>query len=376
VTPSSNPYRFGAPVEDAWFCDRTVELETLLARMRDGIHVILLSPRRYGKTSLVQEALQRFRRGGGRAGYADLIRATSEHEVAAEILAATVNGVLRRPRRAARSLEEVIARLRVTPSVSVTPEGHVSFTFEPALARRAWQQILDDALDLLADAGRRGPVALALDEFQQVAEVGAGIGGAFKAAADRLTNVSLLFAGSHRSVMEKLTRTRGAPLYGMGEVVTLEIVPREEMTRYLRRRARAGGKRLTGATAELLFERAGGVPNDVQWLAHAAYEHTVGEDLDERAIDAGLAAVVARQSSSFAERFEALAPSQQRTLKALAESPTRHVYGRDFLERVEVANANAVRKALAVLARAELVERSQGAWRLTNPFLRAWLLRA
>jgi hypothetical protein len=118
------------------------------------------------------------------------------------------------------------------------------------------------------------------------------------------------------------------------------------------------------------------VPNDVQWLAHAAYEHTAGEEVDERAIDAGLAAVVARQSSSFAERFEALAPSQQRTLKALAESPTRHVYGRDFLERVEVANANAVRKALAALARAELVERSQGAWRLTNPFLRAWLLRA
>ena len=231
--------------------------------------------------------------------------------MAAEILVATVNGVLRRPRRAARSLEEVIARLRVTPSVSVTPEGHVSFAFEPALARRAWQQILDDALDVLADAGRRGPVALALDEFQQVAEVGAGIGGAFKAAADRLTNVSLLFAGSHQSVMEKLTRARGAPLYGMGEVLTLEIVPSEEMTSYLRRRARAGGKRLTKATAELLFERAGGVPNDVQWLAHAAYEHTAGEEVDERAIDAGLAAVVARQSSSFAERFEALAPSQQ-----------------------------------------------------------------
>ena len=54
MTSSGNPYRFGAPVEDAWFCDRTGELETLLARMRDGIHVILLSPRRYGKTSLVQ----------------------------------------------------------------------------------------------------------------------------------------------------------------------------------------------------------------------------------------------------------------------------------------------------------------------------------
>jgi hypothetical protein len=343
--------------------------------MDDGIHVIVLSPRRYGKTSLVHAALARFRAGGGRAGYADLIRATSEHEVAAEILAATVNGVLRRSRRAARSLEEVLARLRVTPSVSVTAEGQVSFAFEPALARRAWQQILDDALDLLADAAQQGAVALALDEFQQVAEVGAGIGGAFKAAADRLTNVSLVFAGSHQSVMEKLVRTRGAPLYGMGEVLTLEIVPRAEMAGYLQRRARAGGKRLAKTTAEELFDRAGGIPNDVQWLAHTAYEHAPGGTIDGQAIEAGLAAIVARQSSSFAERFEALAPSQQRTLKALAETPTEQVYGRRFLDHVDVANANAVRKALAVLARAELVERSDGAWRLTNPFLRAWLRR-
>ena len=216
-------------------------------------------------------------------------------------------------------------------------------------------------------------MALALDEFQQVAEVGPGIGGAFKAAADRLTNVSLLFSGSHESVMENLVRTRGAPLYGMGEVVTLGIVSREEMVDYLRRRARSGGKRLAKTTAEQLFDRAGGIPNDVQWLAHAAYEHAAGDVIDEQAIDAGLAAIVARQSSSFAERFESLAPSQQRTLKALAESPTEHVYSRRFLEQVEVANANAVRKALAALARAELVERRDGVWRLTNPFLRAWL---
>ncbi len=374
MTPR-NPYRFGAPVENAWFCDRDDELQALVRRMQDGIHMIVLSPRRYGKTSLLQTALRTFRAGGGRAGYADLIRATSEHEVATEILTATVNGVLRRGRRAARTLEHVLARLRLTPSVSVSTEGNVSFAFEPGVARRAWQQILDDALDLLADAAKQGPVTLALDEFQQVAEIGSGIGGAFKAAADRLTNVSLVFAGSHQSVMERITRTRGAPLYGMGEVLSLGIVPREEMVDYMRRRARAGGKRLTKAVAELLFDRAGGIPNDVQWLAHAAFEHATQEAIDEQAISAGLDAIVARQSSSFAERFETLAPSQQRTLKALAHSPTEHVYSREFLDRVDVANANAVRKALATLSQAELVERAGGSWGLTNPFLREWLRR-
>lgn len=45
------PYRFGAPVEPPWFGDREEGLEVLTGRMAAGIHVFVLWPRRYGKTS-------------------------------------------------------------------------------------------------------------------------------------------------------------------------------------------------------------------------------------------------------------------------------------------------------------------------------------
>lgn len=373
---TENPYHFGSPASSPHFCDRQAEVADLQARMADGIHVVLLGPRRYGKSSIVERAIGGFRAAGGRAGYADLIRCTSEAEVATETLRAVVNGVLRVPRRARAQLEGILRRLRVTPTVSVGSDGSLSFGLDPSVGARAWGQVLDDALTLLDEAGRDGPVALALDEFQRVAEVGAaGMGGAFKAAADRLTGTSLVLCGSHVSVMERLTRTRGAPLYGMGELVVVDVIDEDRMLPYLQRRARAGGKRMTKAAAGYLYQRAGAVPNDVQWLAYSAYEAARGPEIDHGAIDAGLAAVVGRQATNFAERFESLAPSQQRVLKALADSPTARIFTKAFLDQVQVANANAVRKAVDVLSELELVRRRAGTYELASPFLRAWLLR-
>jgi len=374
---TNNPYHFGSPASAPYFCDREAEVADLQARMADAVHVFLLGPRRYGKSSIVERAIDGFRAAGGRAGYADLIRCTTEAEVATETLQAVVNGVLRAPKRAVERLEGVLRRLRVAPTVSFAPDGSVTFGVDPSVGSRSWPQILDDALTLLDEAGADGPVALALDEFQRIADIGEkGMGGAFKAATDRLTQASLVLSGSHLSVMERLTRARGAPLYGMGELVVIDVIAEDEMVAYLRRRARAGDKAMSRDAARYLYALAGAVPNDVQWLAYSAFEAAGdGAEIDDAAIDAGMDAVVGRQASNFAERFEVLAPSQQRVLKALAEAPTSKLFTKVFMDRVQVANANAVRRAIDVLSGHELVQRRAGVYEVASPFLVAWLRR-
>lgn len=369
-----NPFRYGAPVEAASFCDRNEELAALTARMRDGIHAFVLSPRRYGKTSLLLEALRRFRKGGGRGGYANLLLATTEAEVAGVVLTAVVREVLRPVGRTRRSLEEVLGHLRVAPQIEFSPDGKVTLTLQPAVGSERWYEVLEDAVALVERAGERRPAALVLDEFQQVADIGPkGLGGAFKALADEARGTSLVFSGSRLTVMQRLTRGRGAPLLGMGETFDLDVVPEDEMTAHLVARAKQGGKRLTRADARALYRRAAAVPNDVQWLAHAAFE-AAGDNIDAEAIEAGLRSIVARQAGFFAERFESLAPSQQRIVRELARSPREKVYAKAFLDAVMVANANAVTTALRALAEQELVRREGRQWRLASPFFRAWLL--
>ena len=58
----TNPYRYGAPVSGSQFTGRHAELRAVADRMRNGINILVLSPRRYGKTSLIEKAAGRVSR--------------------------------------------------------------------------------------------------------------------------------------------------------------------------------------------------------------------------------------------------------------------------------------------------------------------------
>ncbi len=373
------PYRFGAPVDPPWFCDRQRELGVVVDRMEAGIHVFVLSPRRYGKTSLIRRASERVASAGGRTAYANLLLATNEAEVATVILQAVLRGVLGPAGRARHSLESLLRRLRVHPSVSIGLDGAVSVSLDPSLAAGRWIDVVADAVAVLHQAAGHRPAALVLDEFQVVSTIGrTGLGGAFKALADGAEGVSLVFAGSHLAVMEQLTKGAGAPLHGMGERLVLDVVPEEPMVAYLQRRARTAGKRMGRSTAGLVYRLADAVPNYVQQLALAGLE-AAGADVEIAGghVELGLRTIVERQASTFAQQFEALAsaPAQQRTLKELARRPTASVYAKAFLDAVGVANANAVTTALHALDGREMVVRKDRVWDVADPFLRRWLVQ-
>jgi uncharacterized protein len=374
------PYRFGAPVEPPWFCDREAELDVLTARMAGGIHVFVLSPRRYGKTSLIARAMDLVEADGGCCAYANLLFATSEVELAATILQAVVRGLLGPAHRARHSLESILRHVRVTPRVTVTPDGSISLGLDAAAVGGAWLDVVRDALGVLRSATERRPAVLVLDEFQVAATVGRkGVGGAFKALADEAAGASIVFSGSHLSVMEQLTKGTGAPLHGMGERLVLDVVPEEPMVAYLQRRARSAGKRLDRSAARLVYRSADAVPNYVQQLALAAFEAAGGGDtVGEEHVDAGFETIVEREAGSYAQQFEDLggAPAQQRILRALARRPTGSVYAKEFLDAVSVANANAVTTALRALDGRELVVRKGRVWDVADPFLRRWLSRS
>lgn len=342
--------------------------------------MFLLSPRRYGKTSLVKRAIAVATATGQRCAYANLLAATNEAELASIILQAVVRGVLGPMGRARRSLESVLQRLRVAPKVTVGPDGSISLALDLAMVGAAWLDVIRDALAVLQETTGRQPSVLVLDEFQVVARIGRkGVGGAFKVLADEATETSIVFSGSHLAVMEQLTKGTGAPLHGMGERLVLDVVPEEPMVTYLQRRARAGGKRLTRGTGQLIYQGGDTVPNYVQQLALAAFEAAGARDvIDEEHVAQGFEAILEQQASSYAQVFEDLgrSPAQQRILKELALRPTAAVYAKSFLDAVGVANANAVATALRALDGRELLTRKARVWDVSDPFLRRWLAAA
>ena len=374
--PQANPFHYGSPASGEYFADRKNELAEIVDRMLNGQNVILLSPRRYGKTSLLLESIARVRAKHGRTGYASLLLCTSPRDVAETLLTAVLNGPLSWLSRQHQRLSQALSRVRLTPSIELDASGALRASLATSSRAIDWKDVLASTLRLLTDAGEgKRPVSLVLDEFQRVAEIDPNLPAVFKVMADELQRVSLVFSGSKLHVMEKLAVGPGAPLLGMGERISLGPVPQTEMVQFLCNRARDGGKDMPHDAARAAFAAVDGIPNDVQRLAYEAFS-LAGDAIDAAAVELALARIVSHRAVDYEESFTRLAPVQQRVLRSLARQPRSDVYSRSFLEQVDVANANSVRKALEVLSDLELVTQHRAEWTVADTFFRQWLAAA
>ena len=374
MTPS-NPFHYGTPAEGEYFTGRAEELDALVARMRDGINVVLVSPRRYGKTSLHRAATARLqgRRPAGAVVEVNLLRAASPSRFAGLLTAGAYHLPGARWARARQAVPEFLRRVRVTPSVTFDPSGNPRFGFDAAMSGTDLEAVLADVYSLLAEESERRPAALILDEFQAVSRIGPDLPDTLKGLADEHPSVSLVLAGSKRHLMEQLVLHQEAPLYGLAQRLALGPIPRAEMLPYLTERAAAAGKVMDVDTAAYLFDLAGPVPNDVQHLAYDSFEAASGLHIDQAAVDAGMARAVSHDAVLFAEQLGRLSPGQARVLAAVAASPPAEPYSAAFARSVGLATGSSVRKALAPLLDNDDVVERDGRLTVADPFFAAWL---
>ncbi|HVC75174.1 MAG TPA: hypothetical protein VND96_01525 [Candidatus Micrarchaeaceae archaeon] len=369
-----NPFEFSDPVLGASFADRKAELKTLTTRMLAGQNVIVISPRRYGKTSLILNAQAAVRRRGGRTGIANLFWCQNRQDVAQELANAVVHGPLG-PLRG--RMEELRRRLSNLPgaALSIEKDGY-RLSLSPLKPQSDWTTEIRRVMQLLREAqSDRHPVSLVIDEFQKVAEIDPALPGLFKSLTDsELRGVSLVLSGSRRHVMHQLHAGPGAPMLGVGELMTLDLVPEADMVAFLRQRAEAEGKRMSEAAARLLFSRARGVPAYVQRLAFEAFES--GErNIDEAVAELAVTTVLRRERQYFEVIYEDLAPNQRSLIRALAAEPARSITSRDFLDRAGLRADSSSQRALSALEAAEKVGLGPDGWQVSDPLLALWLAR-
>ncbi|MDQ2724309.1 MAG: ATP-binding protein [Actinomycetota bacterium] len=369
-----NPFHYGTPAEGAHFTGRTEELDALTSRMANGINVVLLSPRRYGKTSLHRTAQARLARSKPAPALVEVnvLKATSLASLAGMLTAAAYRVPGARWQRARQAVPEFLRRVRVTPAVSFDAAGTPRFGFDADLSRPDAEAVITDVYALLADEAGRRPAVLVLDEFQAITRLGPALPGLLKGLADEHPRVSLVLAGSKRHLMEELVIHNRAPLFGMAQRLAIGPLPEPVMIEYLRDRATGAARPFANECAEHLIALVGPVPNDIQHLAYEAFE-LAGEQIDETAIDDGMARAVGHEAALFAENLARLSPGQGRVLAALAVAAPDEPYGARFARSVGLASGSSVRKALQpLLANEDVVER-HGTLVVADPFFAAWL---
>lgn len=373
-----NPFLFGALVLDDAFADRTSEVAELTRDIRNGQDVVIFAPRRYGKSSLIWASQRALAAESVLVAQVDLMTTPTKERFAAALAAAIYEDIASPLGRVKDRATAIFRGLRLQPTMSVNPEtGAIGFSFaaarEPTDIDTTIEQLLELPAALGADRGRR--TALVLDEFQEIVEIDAHLPKLMRAVFQRQPEVSHVYLGSKRHVMERIFNDENEPLWRSAKPMELGRIPPEQFSPFLREKFEGTGRALEEAVAADLLRLTDGHPHATQELAYFLWEQTPPEgSADAGRLAAALALLQRAEDARFALLWEELSTVQRLLLQALA-AESGHPYSKAYRDRHALPAAASVQTALRALERRELVAGESGRFQIVEPFLAEWLNR-
>ena len=376
-----NPFVYGEVVPAAAFVDRVVELDRLIADLAASQKVFLISPRRYGKSSLIRHALAAMSRRGALTVEVT-VSSFSSYIAFLEGYARALVAAESRWDRVRTWLLEVIRSTR--PEIRLAPQadplGSVTVSFPNVKSERDISRLAQEVFALpgrLAEVRRRN-VIVALDEFQAIAGFdGGSVEHAMRAAVQHQREVGYVFAGSEPSLMERMIGPR-RPFYKAGPVMRLDKIPPDEFAGFIEARFNRSGIRAESGLGAAVVELAGNLPYDVQRLAHETWDDVRAAGRRRATLDdlhQALVRLLAEQQTMFESLWQRLTLSQRAVLRAVVLQDGRELLSADVRERHRLGGASTVQTALAALVRDDVIARDGARYAVVDSLLKEWVAR-
>jgi uncharacterized protein len=376
-----NPFVYGEIVPATAFVDRLDELRRLVADLRSGQKVFLISPRRYGKSSLIRRALTALDRDGVLT-VEMTVSSYSSYLAFLEGYARAVVSAATRWERAVAWVREALGSTRPEVRLESDASGNAGFAvaFPGPRGDREVSRVATEVFQLparLAEARRRS-VVVALDEFQAIGSFdGGSVEEALRAAVQQQRRVGYVFAGSEPALMERMIGPK-RPFYKAGPVMRLGRIPAEEFGRFIESRFTRSKIRVDPGFGAALLDAAGHLPYDVQRLAHEVWDEArrsgwrrVGlEHLHQT-----LLRLLAEQAVVFEAAWQRLTLAQRAVLRAVVVEEGRELLSADVRHRHRLGGPSTVQGALNALARQDVITRDEGRWVVIDSLMREWIAR-
>lgn len=221
-----NPFKFGTIVDEDYFTDRVNEVAYITQFVKSPNHLVLISPRRFGKSSVVAKALKQSER---KHITVNLQQATSVSDLSAKLLKEFFKV---HPMERVRHL---ITHFRVIPTVSTNPvTGSMDVSFQPGVEGSV---LLEDVLTLIEKAhSEKDRMIVVLDEFQEIRDLAPKLDRQMRSIMQEQKHINYILLGSQESMMSEIFENKKSPFYHFGEMMRLGKLPHDDFYRYLSER--------------------------------------------------------------------------------------------------------------------------------------------
>ena len=218
-----NPFKFGTIVEEDYFTDRVEEVAYIEQFVKSANHLVLISPRRFGKSSVIAKAVKQT---GRKHITVNLQQATSVSDLSAKLLKEFFKVHPLEPVR------HLITHFRVIPMISTNPlTGSIDVSFQPGVDG---VMLIEDVLTLIEKAhSEQDRMIVVLDEFQEIRDLAPNLDKQLRSIMQKQKNINYILLGSQESMMADIFENKKSPFYHFGELMRLTKLPRDDFHQYL-----------------------------------------------------------------------------------------------------------------------------------------------
>lgn len=372
-----NPFVYGEIVPAHAFVGRQEERQRLARDLAAGQKVFLISPRRYGKSSLVRQTFA----GLARHRVVTLeftVSSFSSYVAFLEAYARALVGLESRASQARSWLRDLF--VGVTPEVRVDAGG-VALAFPSVRTARDAARLAEEVFSLPAKIAARlnRRLVIALDEFQSIGGFNGGsVEHALRAAVQQQRQVGYVFAGSEPTLMEQMIGPK-RPFYKAGPVLRLGKIPEATFAAFVEHRFKASGLTPEAGLGTAVVDLSSNLPYDVQRLAHETWDDAIEARRKTVGLDdlhATLHRLLGEQEPMFEVVWQRLTLAQRATLRAVVLEQGVQLLAAETRTRYRLGGASSVQASLGALVKQDLITREDdGRYIVVDSLLREWVAR-
>lgn len=368
------PFVFGTAVESANFIGREQETERLKMNFRHGVNTILMSPRRWGKTSIVKRVMKEVQSQELIVIYMDIFSCRDEYDFCNKFATEILRGTESRFEEWKNLVGEFVTRL--TPKFSYSPDGIHDWSVSLGITPKTHKPEEVYALPEMIAQNKNCHIMVCIDEFQQVGEFtdSLSVQKRMRSVWQHQQNVSYCLFGSKKHMMESIFLHKSFPFYRFGDIVPIHPIAIEEWIPYIQRGFALEGKSISAEYAQQICQRVDLHPSYIQqyaWLTLLNTRISVQEEMLQRAFED----MLEENASLFTAQTEHLTTYQLNFLRAIASGVQTNLSSAEVRESYHLGSYSNIARIKQSLVQAELINIETDGVYFADPILLQWFRR-
>lgn len=364
---------FGVSVSDYNFIGRKEEIRRLKMNFEEGINTILISPRRWGKTSLVRKVCEVVDRKKVIPVFVDIFKCKTEYEFYNALAEAVLKQTASKAELWMDNARDFIARL--SPKVSFSPEPNSEFALSLGISPKthAPEEILSLAEEIAKKKQKR--IVVCIDEFQQIGEMADSVSIQKRLRSvwqhQRLTSYCLF--GSKKHTMMNVFQKRNMPLYQFGDFKFLDKIPTETWVEYIVQHFKDRQRTISTEQAAKICQLVDNYSSYVQqlsWLVFSLIDE--GQVVTDEHLKQGVKDLLNSQEQLFMQQIEPLTAYQMNFLRCILSGHHDDFGETAVREEFQLGSVSNITRLKTALVDKDIVEMSGKRYYITDPLFALW----